>query len=367
MTVLLYFTIVYSLILLILFYGVNKSFHNKKINLKINKLSVVIAVKNEESHIYSLLELLNNQNYPKDSFEVIIADDGSSDKTAEIVKQFIIDKENFIYIYVSQADLPKIKGKKKALTSGINISQYPILVFTDADCLPEKNWLKSINQCFSEEVDFVAGYSPLVFKKKSLLNGLKNLERSSIFAVTAGSFGLNIPLTCTARNMAYRKRIWDKVDGYSGIHNILSGDDDLMLLKSRHTVNKYCFCFDQDAIVDSVEDKDNIQQINQETRRASKFKYYPLYIKLLTLSIAIYYMYLCIAFCQVLLSAYSLKHFIVNICVKLFIEALLIGGFLWKVKRFVLMKYFFLTEILYIPYFLYFGIKGSLFKYKWKN
>ncbi len=367
MTVLLYLTITYSLILLILLVGLFKSYLIKKTNQINNKLSVIIAAKNEQKNIISLLQALAKQNYPKDNYEVIIADDNSTDETAEIVKTFIKDNENFKYIHVTDRHYPEIKGKKKALTAGIAQSKYSILVFTDADCLPKENWLQSINRNFTDDVDFVAGYSPLLFDDDSLLGKLKNLERSSIFAVTAGSFGLNIPLTCTARNMAYRKSLWEEVNGFIGIHDVLSGDDDLMLLKSRHHIRKYRFCFDLDSVVESNEHKTGNQHLNQEIRRASKFKYYPLYIKLLTVFIAVYYLYFLSTFLQVILSTYNFNHLIINIILKIGVEALFLIFFLSFVKRLKLMLYFPLAELLYITYFLYFGVKGSLSKYTWKK
>src|SRR5262245_39018213 len=52
------------------------------------KISVIIAARNEEKNIARLLTSLENQDYPKDLFEVIVVDDHSSDNTATIVQNF---------------------------------------------------------------------------------------------------------------------------------------------------------------------------------------------------------------------------------------------------------------------------------------
>ena len=282
MTVLLYFSLFYSIIILFLIIGLIKAqikYKNKDSRQKF--ISVIIACKNEEKRIKELITALLNQTYDKAYYEVIIADDNSTDNTAMIVKKLINDYPNFKYVFVKPESHPNIIGKKKAITVGVCNSKGEILAFTDADCVPQTEWIASINSLFTENIDFYAGYSPLIFNKDNFFSKLKNLERASIFAVCAGSFGINIPLTCTARNMAYRRSLWNRVNGFSQIEHLRSGDDDLMLLKTRNYVNQYNFSFDETSFVQSFEDKNYKEQLNQETRRGSKFLYYPLYVKLL--------------------------------------------------------------------------------------
>src|SRR2546423_11187011 len=57
------------------------------INVSLIKISVVAAARNEEKNISALLDALQTQSYPKELFEVIVADDHSTDRTAEIIKQ----------------------------------------------------------------------------------------------------------------------------------------------------------------------------------------------------------------------------------------------------------------------------------------
>ncbi len=167
-------------------------------------------------------------------------------------------------------------GKKNALNEAIKLAKYDILAFTDADCLPSPFWLQEINSHFTDETEFVAGYAPLLVKPK-WLSTLKNLERSSIFALTAGSFGWNWAVTCTARNMAYRKELFKKKNGFQGIGHLRSGDDDLMLQKL--APKKMRFMFSEKSFVPSDDKKNIKEQVNLETRRASKWNYYPISIK----------------------------------------------------------------------------------------
>jgi cellulose synthase/poly-beta-1,6-N-acetylglucosamine synthase-like glycosyltransferase len=193
------------------------------------------------------------------------------------------------------------------------------------------------------------------------------LERASIFAVGSGSFGLKTAITCTARNMVYRKSNWQKVGRFSKIGHIASGDDDLMLLLQRKEIRKYNFMFSQSSIVPAIEDKDLKAQMHQETRRGSKFKYYPLYLKFICLMTFIFYMGLLASFCIVIADFYYLPVFIGFLLIKIIPEFVLLTVFLSKVKRLKYLVMMPLAELIYIPYFVFFGLKGTFGGYKWKN
>ena len=369
MTLLLYFSIFYSFILLLVIIGLLKqstlSLRGSEATKQSRKLhiSVIIACKNEENNIKQLIDSLSAQSYDKQCFEVIIADDGSTDGTADIIKA---TASNIKYLLVDPSLYPAIIGKKKAVTQAIDLSKGEILAFTDADCTPSKDWLLDINNAFND-CDFYTGYSPLIVESNTIINTLKNLERASIFAISAGSSYLGMPLTCTARNMAYFRELWNKVNGFAGIGHLKSGDDDLMLHKLNKHIKKPHFSFNPNAIVPSTDNHDNKKQINQETRRASKFKHYPFYIQLLVLLIVIFYGLLSYHFVVSLVKLHFHTDLIFALISKVFIEFTLLFLFLKQFNKLQYLKSFILAELLYIPYFLYFGVKGTFGKYTWKS
>ena len=67
-----------------------------------------------------------------DLFEVIVIDDHSTDKTAQIVKQF--PRVKLLQLAGEQAN----SYKKMALSAGINAAKNELIVTTDADCIPGK-------------------------------------------------------------------------------------------------------------------------------------------------------------------------------------------------------------------------------------
>jgi len=56
---------------------------------------------------------------------------------------------------------------------------------------------------------------------------LKKLERLAMFTFSAGSIGWNWGITATGRNFAYKKEVFESLNGFDGIGHVPSGDDDL--------------------------------------------------------------------------------------------------------------------------------------------
>ncbi len=189
------------------------------------KLSIIIAAKNEEDNIESLITSLEQLNYPEENFEVIIVDDNSTDNTAQLVRSKINNKNNFRLI---SAENKSISGKKGALAIGIEEAQNNFIVITDADCRPEIFWLSTIAGKLDEGFDFVFGVAPIE-SGKSLIEKISAFENLRNTYLSIAAAGLNIPYSAAARSFAFRKTSFNRVGGYANTTETLSGDDDLLL------------------------------------------------------------------------------------------------------------------------------------------
>lgn len=345
---------------LLLFFTCGIFLLSRKRDTVIKPISVLIAARNEETNIPALITALSGLNYPKDKMEVIVVDDRSTDRTFSLLETEAQQHE-WLSCYQVTTESTVITGKKGALDVAIRHSQYEILAFTDADCRPQKDWLSEINALMTPETDFLCGYSPLI-GSGSVMNLLKNLERASIFAVIAGSFGWNWDLTSVARNQVYRKSRFEEINGFAEIGQYRSGDDDLLLQKMSHVLRKRNFLFSTAASVPSLDKDSTTDMIALETRRASKWRLYPLSIKLVTLAIFVYYLILMFS---LILAPWQV--FCIALGLKVITEFLLLTVFLFRIRQLQLLTVFPLAEILYLPYFIYFGLKGTFGKYKWKN
>ena len=100
-------------------------------------------------------------------------------------------------------------------------------------------------------------------------------------SITAyGSFAWNHAVTCTGRNLFYRKKLFVEIKGFSGIDHILMGDDDLLMMKIRKQTDwKIRFLPDNDSAVLSDAPTGWRQFISQRSRHISASQYFPLSVK----------------------------------------------------------------------------------------
>ena len=95
-------------------------------------ISIIIPAYNEEKHIEACLTSIFNVDYPKAGYEIILVDNGSTDRTREIAGQFDIA------IFTDQDK--NVSGLRNL---GVKYAKGEILAFIDADCLATHQWLKN--------------------------------------------------------------------------------------------------------------------------------------------------------------------------------------------------------------------------------
>jgi cellulose synthase/poly-beta-1,6-N-acetylglucosamine synthase-like glycosyltransferase len=190
--------------------------------------SVVVAARNEEERLPGLLADLAEQTY--EAFEVIVVDDRSTDRTAELVK-----KAAGRFRVVRQDAVPTgLSPKKLALQRGVEASEGELLLLTDADCRVPRTWVEGMVRAFGPDVAMVLGCS-----EYAVGEGSTRFERYQAFdfltltTTMAASARLGRPLGASGHNLAYRRAAFDRVGGYSsGLHRV-AGDDMLMLYLMR--------------------------------------------------------------------------------------------------------------------------------------
>ncbi len=110
-------------------------------------VSVIVPVLNGERTIRECVASLLGMDYPVELREILVVDNGSKDRTAAIVKSYPV--------WYLREDR---RGAARARNKGIEASKGEILVFTDADCIVSRGWLRALVQPFGEQdVGGVAG------------------------------------------------------------------------------------------------------------------------------------------------------------------------------------------------------------------
>lgn len=95
------------------------------------RISVIIPVWNGEKDIPHLLLALDRQVASRDEYEIIIIDNGSTDKTVEVV-------EDFSFVQLAVEVRP---GSYAARNRAVALAKGTFLLFTDADCVPDPHWI----------------------------------------------------------------------------------------------------------------------------------------------------------------------------------------------------------------------------------
>ncbi len=173
-------------------------------------ISIIIPARNCESSLSRCLESLANQDY-RGRKEIIVADDGSTDSTAAVARKFR---------GVKLISLPQ-QGPAAARNAGAKASSGSILLFTDADCVPEKNWIREMARPFSGSG--VAGVQGVYrTRQKELMARFSQIEIEDRYARMSGSGDLDFIGTYSA---AYRRDIFEKFGGFDESFPLASGED----------------------------------------------------------------------------------------------------------------------------------------------
>ena len=261
--------VLYGLLVLSLYIGWLKAIGKRSSAAEYHSISIVVPVRNEEFTIGRLATDLVNKNYPSDKFEIIFVDDHSEDSTALAIQDAVKSVSNARLIKSAR------KGKKAAITTGVQEAQGQIIVTTDADCRVSTDWLASINMCFeNDSVKMLMG-GVKIEANKFLFSKMQSIEFSSLIGSGAATLAFGVPTMCNGANLAFRKEVFIEVDGYKGNEAIASGDDEFLLRKvAKRYPNGIRFNNLVESIVSTGPAKSITQFAAQRLRWAGKWKHH---------------------------------------------------------------------------------------------
>ena len=332
--------------------------------------SIIIPARNEAENIENCLRSILKNNYPKDLFEIIVADDFSTDATPEIVQLLQSEFSNIQLISLKNIITKNINSyKKRAIEISIAQSKYEWIVTTDADCVIPENWLNIFNAYIREKKPvFVA--APVMFHcNNSFLSRFQCLDFISLQGITAASVYAGKHSMCNGANLAYKKSVFYEVDGFKNADHIASGDDMLLMhkIKIKHPL-LVRYIFSKEAIVLTEPMPDWKSFFNQRIRWASKATSYK-DKNVLWVLILVYAMNLFL-FLLFFTGFFQPKLFLVWLMFVL-IKALLEMPFMYSVSKFFslqrLMIWFIIMQPFHIAYTAISGWLGKFGTYKWKG
>ena len=210
------------------------------------RVSVVIPVFNAEKTLQGCLSAVVSQEFPKEHYEVIVVDNGSSDGTWSLIQSYGSQ--------VHGLQESKVQSSYAARNAGVRASRGALIAFTDADCVPDARWLSHLVANFeNQRAGCVAGeilsYNPVTSVEKfaartGVLRQRKTLNHPyRPYAVTA--------------NVAYRRKVFEQIGLFNSSLKS-GGDGDLSWRMQEQTSWEICF---NDAAIVLHQDRNRLRDL----------------------------------------------------------------------------------------------------------
>ncbi|MDO8898060.1 MAG: glycosyltransferase [Bacteroidales bacterium] len=329
-------------------------------------VSILVAVRNEESNIANLIQNLSKQYYPSDKIQIIIADDHSEDTTiSEINKAHNAFPElNLIHFPANGT------GKKSALSEALELAEGDMVLVTDADCKPGPFWVSQMVACYREEkAKLILG--PVLFDPaNTIFEKIQALEFISLMGSTAGAAGIGLPMMGNSANMGFDRKAVVNAGGFNANKIFSSGDDVFLLMNiiKNYGRKSVRFVFSEQAIVSTKPLSNMSAFLSQRLRWVSKSSGYKRpeiilpalivflfnFLLLSMLFSAVFYPFMALIFILFILLKYLVDYPLLHAA----------SGFM-KRRRLLLMAL--PLEFIYPFYVVIIGLAGNFVKVKWKG
>ncbi len=179
--------------------------------------SIIIPSFNRADEIQDLLKSILNLDFPAERYEVIIADDGSTDQTKEVVKQA---HQGYAYSlkYFSQEN----QGPGAARNMGMKNARGDFFLFIDSDVTLPTTWLGKIDEALTQEnADAFGGPDTYLDSFPPLLKAI-NYSMTS-FITTGGMRGKKgkklAKFFPRSFNMGLSRTLWQKIGGFGSLRH----------------------------------------------------------------------------------------------------------------------------------------------------
>lgn len=214
-------------------------------------VSIIIPVLNEAEQLSICLTALSKQTYPESKYEIIVVDNGTTEtvpKTAANFAEVKYLKEPHGFSY-------------NARNTGIHNASSEFLAFTDADCIPENDWLENgINRFLNEKnCGIVGGKIEFFFLDNEKPNAVELYE--SFFYLEQKIYIEELNFSTTA-NLFTHKKVFDKA-GLFQIAMTSGGDYEF---GNRVIENGLRIVYEEKAIVKHPARNNLIKFLNKERR-----------------------------------------------------------------------------------------------------
>jgi cellulose synthase/poly-beta-1,6-N-acetylglucosamine synthase-like glycosyltransferase len=176
-------------------------------------VSILVAARNEEENIADLLHSLIGLSYPKDKLQIIVGNDASTDKTAEIIQEFSL-QHTYIQLINIENKVTDLKGKANVLAQLAHHAKGEYFFFTDADIEVPVHWIENMLQN-AQDVGVIVGVT--LVKNKNWFEACQAIEWLFALHLMKKMTDWKIPSTGMGNNMAVSAKAYWATGGYEKI------------------------------------------------------------------------------------------------------------------------------------------------------
>ncbi len=174
-------------------------------------ISIIVPAYNAEKTIKGCLEALLNQDY-NGNYEIIMVDDGSTDSTADI----ILGYKTVRLIKQSNA------GPAAARNRGASEAKGEIILFTDSDCVPERDWIRMMIEPFIQDISVIGVKGAYRTRQREIAARFVQLEYEDKYDKMKKDETIDFIDTYSA---AFKKDIFLSMGGYDTSFPVACAED----------------------------------------------------------------------------------------------------------------------------------------------
>lgn len=205
-------------------YRSKKTLKNKTTKRFYPFVSIIIPAHNEEKTVIRAISSIVRNKYPRYKRQIVVVDDGSTDKTGELVKKYI-DRYNVKNINLVRQ---KNKGKAAALNRGLKKhATGEVVMCLDSDSYLTRDGLKNASSYFQDEKVVAVSANVKIIPSGTFLNLVQQMEYLISYQMKRAQTVFNIEYIIGGIGSTFRKSALKKVGYYDG--NTVTEDIDLTM------------------------------------------------------------------------------------------------------------------------------------------
>lgn len=205
--------------------------------------SVIVPAYNAARTINKCLDALQRQSIPKENYEIIVVDDGSTDTTPDLIRPYPVQ-------YLRQAN----QGPATARNKGAQEANGEIILFTDSDCVPEQDWIEEMIKPFKNP-EVVAVKGSYKTDQRTLTARFAQVEFEERFEMLKKIEFIDMVDTYSA---AYRKSVFFSLSGFDTSFPVANNEDTELSYKMSQAGHK--MVFNPNAVVYHLGHPDSVKK-----------------------------------------------------------------------------------------------------------